>query len=166
MQQSRSFFVSGDVSLPQEHYHIMSISVCSGQCFIFLCFSYLTYSDVVHIHLPVQEIYMYLYICGACLHLFPTFMAISLGHSCTWLIWYFCLSLPLYIVGLCDQTVNYSIFSVFCGFCLLDAYNVSLSNWLTVDRGCHIMTVFEICVKVPYMYTWGLNFHHQHPQVI
>lgn len=68
MQQSRSFFVSGDVSLPQEHYHIMSISVCSGQCIIFLCFSYLTYSGVtqtcsgnIHVSVPLRCLSAFIY---------------------------------------------------------------------------------------------------------
>lgn len=92
-----------------------------------------------------------------CIYL-PLSRLLSLGHSCTWLIWYFCLSLPLYTLGLCDQTVNYSIFFSVLRFLSTRCIYVSLSNWLTIDGGCH-MTVFEICVKVPYMYTWGLNFH-------
>lgn len=168
MQQStcRSFFVSGDVSLPQEHYHIMSISVCSGQCFIFLCFSYLTYSGVtytcsgnIHVSVPLYR-YMYIAFHG------------NIIRSQLYLIDLIFLSFsPFVHYGFVWP--KYSIFSVFCGFCQLDAC-MSLLYWLTIDGGCH-MTVFEICVKVSYMYTWGLNFHpfigypeatNQHPQVI
>lgn len=105
---SRSFFVSGDVSLPLEHYRIMSISVCSGRCFIFLCFSYLTYSGVTYtysgnISVPLQCLSAFIY------HIQ---WLTSLVYSCNWLIWYFCLllisvpaclSLPLHtrFVGPC-----------------------------------------------------------------
>lgn len=88
----------------------LSHHVCIGlfQLAVASYFSVFHISHTQVLHRPVQEIYMYLYLCGGCLHLFTTFMAISLIRSQLYLIDLIFLSFsPFYSTGLSDQTIAF-----------------------------------------------------------